>query len=194
MVHVLRRESSHNLEVKFSSISEITDQVFSRLVPESEMVPSWFPSASLSKRRGSGTRSDRTKLLKRSYSAPASSHPFAAATSPSFLDGTQSYYPTTMQSVPESRQQTFEEIYGPPENFLEIEVSRNPSLRYTQTTKLLSFRSTKKAPQQASPSFRIPRISLKHHHPTTPHTNPNKCPPGPQSPNARHIPQHVHLL
>lgn len=29
-----------------------------------------------------------------------------------------------MQAVPESRQQTFEEIYGPPENFLEIEVSR----------------------------------------------------------------------
>lgn len=29
-----------------------------------------------------------------------------------------------MQSVPESRTQTFEEIYGPPENFLEIEVSR----------------------------------------------------------------------
>jgi hypothetical protein len=29
-----------------------------------------------------------------------------------------------MQSVPESRQQSFEEIYGPPENFLEIEVSR----------------------------------------------------------------------
>lgn len=28
-----------------------------------------------------------------------------------------------MQSMPESRQQTFEEIYGPPENFLEIEVS-----------------------------------------------------------------------
>jgi hypothetical protein len=28
-----------------------------------------------------------------------------------------------MQSVPESRQQSFEEIYGPPENFLEIEVS-----------------------------------------------------------------------
>lgn len=27
-----------------------------------------------------------------------------------------------MQAVPESRQQTFEEIYGPPENFLEIEV------------------------------------------------------------------------
>ena len=29
-----------------------------------------------------------------------------------------------MQAVPESRQQTFEEIYGPPENFLEIEVSK----------------------------------------------------------------------
>lgn len=27
-----------------------------------------------------------------------------------------------MQAVPESRQQTFEELYGPPENFLEIEV------------------------------------------------------------------------
>lgn len=27
-----------------------------------------------------------------------------------------------MQAIPESRQQTFEEIYGPPENFLEIEV------------------------------------------------------------------------
>jgi sorting nexin-3/12 len=33
-----------------------------------------------------------------------------------------------MQSVPESRQQTFEEIYGPPENFLEIEVRRIPLL------------------------------------------------------------------
>jgi hypothetical protein len=30
-----------------------------------------------------------------------------------------------MQALPESRQQTFEEIYGPPENFLEIEVCRN---------------------------------------------------------------------
>lgn len=30
-----------------------------------------------------------------------------------------------MQAVPESRQQTFEEIYGPPENFLEIEVRNN---------------------------------------------------------------------
>jgi len=30
---------------------------------------------------------------------------------------------TTMQAMPDSRQQSFEEIYGPPENFLEIEVS-----------------------------------------------------------------------
>ena len=29
---------------------------------------------------------------------------------------------TTMQSIPDARQQSFEELYGPPENFLEIEV------------------------------------------------------------------------
>jgi hypothetical protein len=29
-----------------------------------------------------------------------------------------------MQAMPDSRSQSFEEIYGPPENFLEIEVSR----------------------------------------------------------------------
>lgn len=28
-----------------------------------------------------------------------------------------------MQAMPDSRSQSFEEIYGPPENFLEIEVS-----------------------------------------------------------------------
>ena len=27
-----------------------------------------------------------------------------------------------MQSLPDTRQQSFDEIYGPPENFLEIEV------------------------------------------------------------------------
>lgn len=27
-----------------------------------------------------------------------------------------------MQSMPDTRQQSFDEIYGPPENFLEIEV------------------------------------------------------------------------
>lgn len=29
----------------------------------------------------------------------------------------------TMQSLPDARQQSFEELYGPPENFLEIEVT-----------------------------------------------------------------------
>lgn len=29
-----------------------------------------------------------------------------------------------MQSLPDARQQSFEELYGPPENFLEIEVGR----------------------------------------------------------------------
>lgn len=28
-----------------------------------------------------------------------------------------------MQAMPDARQQSFEEIYGPPENFLEVEVS-----------------------------------------------------------------------
>lgn len=36
-----------------------------------------------------------------------------------------------MQHVPESRTQTFEEIYGPPENFLEIEVSQPAPARAT---------------------------------------------------------------
>lgn len=31
----------------------------------------------------------------------------------------------TMQAMPDARQQSFEEIYGPPENFLEIEVRSN---------------------------------------------------------------------
>jgi hypothetical protein len=30
-----------------------------------------------------------------------------------------------MQAMPDTRQQSFDEIYGPPENFLEIEVRRN---------------------------------------------------------------------
>lgn len=33
-----------------------------------------------------------------------------------------------MQALPESRQQTYEEIYAPPENFLEIEVCHRPYL------------------------------------------------------------------
>jgi len=33
-----------------------------------------------------------------------------------------------MQSMPETRTQSFDEIYGPPENFLEIEVCVSPLL------------------------------------------------------------------
>jgi hypothetical protein len=32
-----------------------------------------------------------------------------------------------LQSLPDTRQQSFDEIYGPPENFLEIEVRRRPT-------------------------------------------------------------------
>jgi hypothetical protein len=32
-----------------------------------------------------------------------------------------------MQSLPDARSQSFEELYGPPENFLEIEVGLPPS-------------------------------------------------------------------
>ncbi|RAL68339.1 hypothetical protein DID88_007070 [Monilinia fructigena] len=35
----------------------------------------------------------------------------------------RSSIPSAMQAMPDSRQQSFEEIYGPPENFLEIEVT-----------------------------------------------------------------------
>jgi hypothetical protein len=35
-----------------------------------------------------------------------------------------------MQAIPDARQQSFEEIYGPPENFLEIEVRPIPSHLY----------------------------------------------------------------
>lgn len=56
----------------------------------------------------------------------------------------------TMQAVPEPRQQTFEEIYGPPENFLEIEVcgasipslptlKHQPSCYYQNTTSTFLF-------------------------------------------------------
>jgi sorting nexin-3/12 len=38
-----------------------------------------------------------------------------------------------MQAMPDSRQQSFEEIYGPPENFLEIEVSFSYFVLLSQT-------------------------------------------------------------
>jgi hypothetical protein len=40
-----------------------------------------------------------------------------------------------MQAIPDARQQSFEEIYGPPENFLEIEVCGSlVELSYPQTS------------------------------------------------------------
>lgn len=41
-----------------------------------------------------------------------------------------------MQSIPDARQQSFEELYGPPENFLEIEVCATPT---TQPRRPLSL-------------------------------------------------------
>lgn len=45
-----------------------------------------------------------------------------------------------MQAMPDARQQSFEEIYGPPENFLEIEVCFSPHL--SETTPLPSYSLT----------------------------------------------------
>lgn len=53
-----------------------------------------------------------------------------------------------MQSLPESRQQSFEELYGPPENFLEIEVIHPPS-----------YLPTLPAPVAFSPSPAQPRLA-----------------------------------
>jgi len=52
-----------------------------------------------------------------------------------------------MQAMPDSRQQSFEEIYGPPENFLEIEVS---------SPNLLALRWTM---DRLPPIFHGPRIN-----------------------------------
>ncbi|OOF98631.1 hypothetical protein ASPCADRAFT_127265 [Aspergillus carbonarius ITEM 5010] len=58
-----------------------------------------------------------------------------------------------MQAVPESRQQTFEEIYGPPENFLEIEV-RNPQTHGTSRNMYTSYELVCRT--------NIPAFKLKH--------------------------------
>ena len=52
-------------------------------------------------------------------------HSFGSAPVPNIylpLFEIQSLYRSIMQTLPDARQQSFEEIYGPPENFLEIEV------------------------------------------------------------------------
>ena len=91
--------------------------------------------------------------------------------------------PPKMQSMPESRQQTFEEIYGPPENFLEIEVRNlsrtanphisqiltpqpgqkppNPRLLPTQHVHLLRNPHTHQHPRLQTPPLRRPPPLLR---------------------------------
>lgn len=90
------------------------------------MIPSWIPASSLA-RRGDSPEDCARLRLRPPLSPPSDSILSSASSAPSPLSPTHPLKPT-MQSVPESRQQTFEEIYGPPENFLEIEVSHRSPL------------------------------------------------------------------
>ncbi|EFE39712.1 hypothetical protein TRV_05574 [Trichophyton verrucosum HKI 0517] len=58
-----------------------------------------------------------------------------------------------MQAIPDARHQTFEEIYGPPENFLEIEV-RNPQTHGTSRNMYTSYEIVCRT--------NIPAFKLKH--------------------------------
>jgi hypothetical protein len=74
----------------------------------------------------------------------ASSQPKASPTSPtsptaSAAAAAARLHRPIMQSLPDTRQQSFDEIYGPPENFLEIEV-RQPL--YTPALPQQYLRST----------------------------------------------------
>ncbi|KAK2805583.1 hypothetical protein FQN50_006098 [Emmonsiellopsis sp. PD_5] len=60
---------------------------------------------------------------------------------------------TTMQAIPDARQQSFEEIYGPPENFLEIEV-KNPQTHGTSRNMYTSYEIVCRT--------NIPAFKLKH--------------------------------
>lgn len=114
--------------------------------------------------------------------AQSTQSPVAGQTSPkSPTSPGRSSIPSAMQAMPDSRQQSFEEIYGPPENFLEIEVCYPlPILCYTTLYQ--------------HPN---PHPSLLLQLPTCPLTNKppaHPSPLGPRSPNPRHRPQHVHRL
>jgi sorting nexin-3/12 len=52
-----------------------------------------------------------------------------------------------MQSIPDARHQTFEEIYGPPENFLEIEVRILLSRNQLERLQLIIFTKQVRSPQ-----------------------------------------------
>jgi len=108
--------------VKNGDKPQTADQIFSRVfITDSEMIPAWIPASSITRRRD--PQKDCARLRPRPHSSTLFGNipALVFSASPSPLNLTRSNNPT-MQSVPESRQQTFEEIYGPPENFLEIEV------------------------------------------------------------------------
>lgn len=84
-----------------------------------------LPSARVAYRIRVATSSAYTRIakygavfgqLEASPRSPASSSTYQKPPHPAYRPQ------SIMQAVPESRQQTFEELYGPPENFLEIEV------------------------------------------------------------------------
>lgn len=62
-----------------------------------------------------------------------SSNDQPAVNPPSSPGGDKSHR-AILQSMPDTRQQSFDEIYGPPENFLEIEVSVPPCKLNTEGT------------------------------------------------------------
>lgn len=65
-----------------------------------------------------------------------------------------------MQAIPESRQQTFEEIYGPPENFLEIEVCLAAIALVLDVLPLATIKQ--RPPHGASPRARLtPYLQVK---------------------------------
>ena len=96
-----------------------------------------------------------------------------------------------MQAMPETRQQSFEEIYGPPENFLEIEV-RSHQL-FTGWIALLQFVPTLSPWSSCSPSL-CPYPSLHCLNPPPSSNILTLLTPGQEPSHARHGPQHVHGL
>lgn len=119
------------------------------------MIPSWIPASSLA-RRGDPQK-DCAKLRLRPHLSHFSNYIPASASSlsPTPLSPTRSDNPT-MQSVPESRQQTFEEIYGPPENFLEIEVSYHPPFTHSYRQALHRSRVSRAHPLTQSYTRNFP--------------------------------------
>ena len=77
--------------------------------------------------------------------------PSRAPPAPSLLDvpaSASSILTVAMQSIPDARQQSFEELYGPPENFLEIEVrTAQPPANMSRNAALLTCRVRRSATQ-----------------------------------------------